>query len=57
VHVVDTTSGERRDLALDGGVVAVAQDAEGRLAPTCGWALRESTSASAAVGRSPHRYY
>jgi hypothetical protein len=47
IHVVDTTSGERRDLALHGGVVAVAQDAEGRLAPTCGWALRESTPAIA----------
>lgn len=49
VHVVDQVRGARAEVALDGGVLAVAQDAAGRLAPVCGWALRRRPPAIASV--------
>lgn len=43
IHVVDMFTNERHVVALDGGVTAVSQDADGRLAPISGWALRRSS--------------
>ncbi|WAS95675.1 DUF4419 domain-containing protein [Nannocystis punicea] len=51
VQVVDRVHDERRDLALHGGVLAVAQDSEGRLAPVCGWFLRSAPSIAMVVER------
>jgi hypothetical protein len=59
VTVVDHVRGERCEVALEGGVLAVAQDAEGRLAPVCGWVLRRSRAAIAVVAeriRAAHTY-
>jgi hypothetical protein len=49
VHVFDRVHEERRDLALHGGVLAVALDAEGRLVPVCGWFLRPAAASIAMV--------
>jgi hypothetical protein len=40
---------DRSEVALDGGVLAVAQDEAGRLAPVCGWVLRRSKALIAEV--------
>lgn len=49
IHVVNMESGERSEVALEGGVLAVTQDEGGRLTPRCGWALRRATPAIASV--------
>ncbi|HVK67128.1 MAG TPA: DUF4419 domain-containing protein [Polyangium sp.] len=59
IHVVDFVQNERHVVALDGGVTAVSQDAEGRLAPISGWALRRSSPAIAEILeriRAGHRF-
>lgn len=49
VQVVDIVRNERRQVALHGGVLAVAQDPEGRLGPVCGWILRAAGPSIAVV--------
>ncbi|MDI3283887.1 DUF4419 domain-containing protein [Polyangium sp. 15x6] len=59
IHVVDMFTNERHVVALDGGVTAVSQDADGRLAPVSGWALRRSSPAIGEVLeriRAGHRF-
>ncbi|MDI1431450.1 DUF4419 domain-containing protein [Polyangium sorediatum] len=59
IHVVDMVTSERHIVALDGGVTAVSQDAEGRLTPISGWALRRSSPAIGEVLeriRAGHRF-
>ena len=51
ITVVDQMGG-RDEVALDGGILAVAQDQSGRLAPICGWVLRRSEAHIAGTGRT-----
>lgn len=49
VIVEDVVRSTVRHLSLEGGVVAVIQDDAGRLAPVCGWVLRDAQPSMNAV--------